>query len=131
MPRRLSVLSLVLACASAREYFVSVTGDDSGDGSAAHPLRTVQRAASLAVSGDIVTVRAGVYRERVRPPRSGVTYQAAPGEAVTLTGAEAASGGWARAGGDAASLAFEALTHARADGAPRNAAHAPAAGPRG
>ena len=103
-----SALCLFLAlgsAAAAREYFVAVTGDDGGDGTAAHPLRTVQRAASLAASGDTVTVHAGVYRERVRPPRSGVVYQAAPGEAVTLTGAEAVpAGAWARAGGDAWSV---------------------------
>ena len=96
-------LACLLAFASAREYNVAVTGDDGGDGSPAHPLRTVQRAATLAQGGDVVTVHAGVYRERVAPPRGGVTYQAAPGDAVTLTGAQPATG-WLRAGGDTWSL---------------------------
>ena len=60
----------------------------------AAPLRTIQRAADLAQPGDTVTVHAGVYRERVNPPRGGesdtkrIVYQAAPGEKVVITGSE-------------------------------------------
>ena len=47
--------------------------------------------------GDIAVIHAGVYREHVRPGRSGtasapITYQAAPGEEVMLTGADVLTG---------------------------------------
>ena len=101
-------LALVAACAtplSATEYHVATNGDDAGGGSAAKPLRTIQAAANLAQPGDTVTVHAGVYRERVNPPRGGtsdakrITYQAAPGEKVVITGAETVKG-WEKVDGD-------------------------------
>ncbi len=85
-----------------RELHVSVNGDDANDGSAAHPLRTSSAAAALAQPGDAVTVHAGLYRERVSPPRGGesdakrIVYQAAPGETVEIRGSEAVKG-WEKA----------------------------------
>jgi hypothetical protein len=70
-----------------------------------HPLKTISAAAELAQPGDTITVHAGVYRERVDPPRGGtsdtsrITYQAAPGEKVVITGAEPRKG-WENVGGD-------------------------------
>jgi alpha-N-arabinofuranosidase len=78
----------------AGELHVSVNGKDSNLGTQAEPLRTIQRAADLARPGDVITVHAGVYRERVNPPRGGeseakrIVYQAAPGEKVELKGSE-------------------------------------------
>ncbi len=85
----------------AAEFHVTADGKDSGDGSRAAPFRTIQRAADLAQPGDVITVHAGVYRERVNPPRGGesdvkrIVYQAAPGEEVVITGSEPVSG-WTR-----------------------------------
>ena len=79
---------------SAREYFVDPTGNDSNPGTKRAPLRTIQRGAQLAQPGDVVTVRAGVYRERINPPRGGtserkrIVYQAARGERVEIKGSE-------------------------------------------
>ena len=62
------------------------------------PLRTIQRAAELAQPGDTITVHAGVYRERINPPRGGesdakrIVYQAAPGEQVEIKGSEVVKG---------------------------------------
>ena len=47
--------------------------------------------------GDIAVIHAGVYREHVRPGLNGtasapITYQAAPGEEVVLTGADVLAG---------------------------------------
>jgi alpha-N-arabinofuranosidase len=67
---------------------VAITGKDADPGTQAAPLRTIQRAADLAQPGDTVTAHAGVYRERINPPRSGesankrIVYQAAGGEKV-------------------------------------------------
>jgi alpha-N-arabinofuranosidase len=79
---------------SATEYFVSPSGNDSNPGSKEAPLRTIQRGAELAQPGDMITVRVGVYRERIDPPRGGasdrkrIIYQAAPGEQVEIKGSE-------------------------------------------
>ena len=77
---------------------VATNGTDTGDGSASRPLRTINRAAELAVAGDTVLVHEGEYREWVRPRRSGlsgtrrITYQAAPGEHVVIKGSERVTG---------------------------------------
>ncbi len=89
-----------------KEYHVSVNGNDANDGSTSHMLKTISAAsASLAQPGDTITVHAGVYRERINPPRGGesdskrITYQAAPGEIVEITGSEVIKG-WEKVGGD-------------------------------
>ncbi len=80
------------------EYHVSQVGNDENSGTEAQPLRTIQRGATLAQAGDVVTVHAGIYRERVTPPRGGesdtrrITYRAAPGEAVVIKGSEVVQG---------------------------------------
>ncbi|HSA96502.1 MAG TPA: DUF1565 domain-containing protein, partial [Acidobacteriota bacterium] len=87
-------LILVAAAAPAAELHVAVTGKDSNSGTPNAPLRTIQRAAELAQPGDVITVHAGVYRERIDPPRGGesdakrIVYQAAPGEQVEIKGSE-------------------------------------------
>ena len=94
----LSVLALATLDVTAREYHVSVTGDDGNDGSVQQPLKTISAAARLAQPGDVVTVHAGTYRERVTPPRGGtsdqqrITYQAAAGEKVVIKGSEVVKG---------------------------------------
>src|SRR5690348_9293097 len=58
------LMSLLAPTASAREWFVRQAGaSDTADGSADHPLRTINAAAQLAQPGDIVTVSAGIYYE--------------------------------------------------------------------
>jgi hypothetical protein len=76
------------------EYFVAPSGDDTATGSLQSPFRTIQRAADVMLPGDTCTVREGVYREWVSPPRGGsseerrITYRAADGERVTVRGSE-------------------------------------------
>jgi alpha-N-arabinofuranosidase len=91
--------------AFAAEIHVAVTGADTAEGTVAAPLKTISAAALKAMPGDTVTVHAGVYRERVNPPRGGesdtkrIVYQAAPGEKVTITGSDEAKG-WEKVSGD-------------------------------
>jgi alpha-N-arabinofuranosidase len=98
IPNLAALLFLPLASLSAREFHVAITGDDAADGSSARPLRTIQAAAHHAAPGDIITVRGGVYRERIDPPRGGdsdverIVYQAAPGAKVTIKGSEIVKG---------------------------------------
>ena len=79
------------------ELHVATTGSDGADGSADHPLRSVNHAAQLAQPGDTVIVHAGEYREWVRPRYRGlsdqrrITYTAAPGEHVVIKGSEPAT----------------------------------------
>ena len=84
---------------------VSCSGNDSNPGTEAAPLRTIGQAARLARPGDVITVHEGIYRERVDPPRGGlsdalrIVFEAAPGERVEIRGSEIVSG-WIRDEGD-------------------------------
>lgn len=77
-----------------RAWHVSTTGSDKAEGAAGSPLRTIQAAAQKANPGDRIIVHAGIYRERIDPPRGGtsdakrITYEAAPGEHVEIRGSE-------------------------------------------
>ena len=90
--------------ASAREIHVAKTGTDSGPGSQASPFLTINKAASIAQPGDIITVHAGTYREWIKPPRSGtgksnrITYRGATGEKVLVKGSERITS-WKHQGG--------------------------------
>src|SRR4051812_5714365 len=77
----------------AATIYVSSAGDDANPGSLALPFKTINKAAQLAEPGDTVTVRAGIYRERVSPAKGGteakrITYQSYPGEIVIIKGSE-------------------------------------------
>lgn len=65
----------------ATTYVVAPTGNDHAAGDSAHPLRTISVASQRALPGDTVLVKAGVYRERVSPPRGGE-----PGQPITYRG---------------------------------------------
>ena len=76
------------------EYHVAKTGSDQGQGTLTNPFLTINRAASVAVAGDTITVHEGEYREWVKPKRKGlsdkrrIVYQAAEGEKVVIKGSE-------------------------------------------
>lgn len=97
---------LAASAATAKEIHVAVSGNDGSDGSAGAPFKTISAAAQAAYPGDVVTVHAGIYRERIAPPRGGesdtkrIVYQAAPGEKVEVKGSEAVKG-WVKDKGDA------------------------------
>ncbi len=79
---------------SGPTYYVATSGSDSNSGTdAGHPFLTIGKAASVAVAGDTVVIRAGTYRESVTLPHSGaagspITFQSYPGETVTVSGAD-------------------------------------------
>lgn len=52
-------------------YICSNNGDDSKSGDFDSPFKTIQHAASLAVPGDSILVKPGIYRERISPINSG------------------------------------------------------------
>lgn len=67
---------------------------DDNPGTADRPWRTIQRAADVLQPGERAVIAAGVYRERVTPPRGGtapdrmIGYEAAPGASVVLKGSQ-------------------------------------------
>ena len=75
-------------------YVDAVRGDDSNDGRAGRPFRTIQKAVDTMRSpGSVCTIRAGVYRETVHFRHNGVAgkplrFQSEPG--AVLSGAEPA-----------------------------------------
>jgi len=54
---QMSVLALIIVT-----FFVSMSGNDTGSGSAAAPWRTIQHAADRVAPGDTVVVREGAYK---------------------------------------------------------------------
>lgn len=96
--KRCLILMALALPGLAREFHVSVQGNDANDGAAARPLRTISAAARAAQPGDVITVHAGTYRERITPPRGGtseaqrISYQAAAGERVEIKGSEVIRG---------------------------------------
>ncbi|MHC4173597.1 MAG: right-handed parallel beta-helix repeat-containing protein [Planctomycetota bacterium] len=82
----------------AREYHVSVKGDDTNKGTAKAHFKTISKAAEVAQPGDIITVHEGTYRERINPLRGGesdqkrIVYQVTTGENVVIKGSEVIKG---------------------------------------
>lgn len=73
----------------AIDYYVATNGNNTSDGlTLSTPFLTIQKAADVAVSGDIVNVRAGVYREMVNLKADGVTFQPYNSEVVTINGTD-------------------------------------------
>ena len=84
-------------CAYDRTLVVSGAdpeANDRNDGSEAHPLKTIQRAADLAEPGTRVRIRAGIYRECVHPRRGGtdpahmISYEAYGDGEVVISASE-------------------------------------------
>jgi hypothetical protein len=91
----------------AATYHVNAScGSNLNPGTAELPFKTIQKGAALARPGDTVIIHEGVYRETVAPRRSGtatapITFQAAEGENVTISGANPVPNtGWRRHAGN-------------------------------
>jgi len=94
----ISILAMTACGQHAVEYHVVPSGSDANKGTLKKPLKTITRAAEMAMPGDTITVHEGVYREQINPPRSGssneqrITYRAAEGEKVVIKGSEPVTG---------------------------------------
>lgn len=101
-------LTLMAARGQAAEYVVAGASPQAADnnaGTAAQPLKTINKAAELAHAGDTVMVKAGIYREAVRLGHSGsptapITFTADPPGSVLVTGADVITG-WQKVAGAA------------------------------
>ena len=87
----------------SRTYYVdsaAAAADDLGPGSRERPFRTIGKAAEVLEPGERVVIASGIYRECVRPARGGtgatkmISYEAAPGANVIITGSEILKEGW-------------------------------------
>ena len=91
-PRRLALEALEDRCVPAG-FFVAPMGNDAAAGTLAQPFATIGHALAVAVhAGDVVSVRAGTYHERLSLTHSGVTLQAYASEHPVLTNAGSAGG---------------------------------------
>lgn len=83
---------------AGQTYYVAVSGQDvAGGRSDRTPFRHIQKCADVMVPGDTCLVLSGTYEETVVPARSGtaglpITYRAAPGAKVTVSGASGIGG---------------------------------------
>ena len=72
-------------------YYVATTGSDTHAGTSVAPFRTINKAAQVAVAGDVVTIRNGTYQESIVVRNSGasdkpIVFQAENRGGVLLTG---------------------------------------------
>jgi hypothetical protein len=67
----------------AQQLYVSPTGSDTGDGSQAAPLRSIQAALDEAEAGTVINLAPGQYREQLTTQRDGE-----PGAPITIRGPE-------------------------------------------
>jgi len=92
----LSVALLHAQTARSETYHVAqrhAAASDGNSGAANAPWKTISKAAEALRPGDTVVIHTGVYREQITPARSGtseapISYQAAQGEEVVITGAD-------------------------------------------
>ena len=97
--RQLKLICIVLifllsSKVGAKEYHVSLIGNDSYSGHKSMPFRNILAASRIAQPGDTITVHEGIYREWVIPLNGGtnnlnrILYRAAEGEKVIIKGSE-------------------------------------------
>lgn len=86
------LLKLAVSNLIAREIYVGGTGaSDANAGTATAPFATIQKAASVAVAGDVIKIRGGTYRETISPTNSGtpgnpIIYEPDNGATVIISG---------------------------------------------
>jgi hypothetical protein len=86
---------------SSKTWYVSNNGSDNSVGNRKYPFKTISKGADVAQPGDTVFVLAGIYRERVSPPRGGedgnpIVYFGEPGKRVYIKGSDVYKGKWER-----------------------------------
>ena len=74
-------------------FYVDSNAKAGGNGSSDRPFRTINAAAAVAMPGDEVVVRAGIYREDVNPINAGtekqrIVYRSEKPLAAVITGAD-------------------------------------------
>ncbi len=75
-----------------QRFFVATNGNDTNPGTLEQPFRTIQQCASVATPGTACFIRAGTYRETVKPTNSGgsglpILFKPYNNETVLISGA--------------------------------------------
>ena len=65
-PLKRIVLSQIGTDSQSSTIYVSTDGNDSNSGSFIAPFRTIQHAINNAQAGDVISIRGGTYRERLK-----------------------------------------------------------------
>lgn len=103
LPDGQEFVSWEVPCQFTKTYYVdnrNPNASDQNPGSKQAPFLTINRAAQVAQPGERVEISEGVYRERVTPPRGGngpekiISYEAAAGAKVVISGARLVKTGW-------------------------------------
>jgi len=89
----IACLILLAFSSGAKEYFVSLNGNDQNQGIKKLPFQSIFKASGTAMPGDTITIFGGDYRlsSQFRPLHSGlpakwILYRAAPNESVVFDG---------------------------------------------
>jgi hypothetical protein len=75
-------------------FYVDQKSNSNALGTKENPFHTIQQAADIALAGDRIVVKEGIYRECVNPRNGGtnnnnrITYEVASGEHVCISGSE-------------------------------------------
>jgi hypothetical protein len=105
MPCAIAILFLVVltACAQVpgsleseritQRFYISPTGNNANPGTLSQPFRTIQKCASVATPGTACLIRAGTYRETIRPTASGqaglpIVFKPYNNETVVISGTD-------------------------------------------
>ena len=91
----ITIMPMQHVLAQSTYYVGGMGASDGNPGTTTQPFATIQKAASIAVAGDIINIRTGTYRETVTPINSGTTFQPDQGATVVISGLdEAGNTGW-------------------------------------
>ena len=88
---------IITGTVHGKDYFVSPQGSDVARGSKEQPFATISKACNVLQPGDRCYLREGVYREVLRPARSGsaeklIIFANYKGERVVISGADRVTG---------------------------------------
>jgi Secretion system C-terminal sorting domain/Right handed beta helix region len=89
---------LMTTAALSATFYVATTGNDNNPGTLALPFATINKAAAIAKSGDVVKIKSGMYKPstRIQPLNSGsanapITFMAEVKDSVIIDGSLASS----------------------------------------
>ena len=96
------LITLSISSLNAATYYVSPKGSDKAKGTEASPFKTIAKACSVMKAGDTCYLKTGVYRETLKPLRSGsskrpITFASAKGHKAVISGADLLTG-WKKEG---------------------------------
>lgn len=85
------LIILVILDIQANTFYVSTSGNDTNVGSEILPWLTIQHAANMAIAGDTVLIKSGIYNERVEFQNSGsnispIVFRNYQNDTVTVDG---------------------------------------------